>query len=538
MASSRLACSATHGLRYANVKTAKMLDEETENLYIQNIEEFVIDENKVVTYKWLSKTLGVHVNTAKQLLYAFATQSGEAKTAGIKKTYLISGVLLNDGGCKVTVVQEDNLQKLKEQFRTITSEHIYSVQKVKNDTALRDLYKVDSLQKDDSNPKPAISCSKCLLRTDTELSKLRIQAEAATVTSDSKQWPTGPTKKPPASKSPAKDTNNSNNHVTNGEAEKGDKAAEGNSAIVKNGRKPGSIAAMFAAQGSKGQKSTESAKAPSKATAKGKSGGIATFFNKNVGETKTSSEKKVKNQKEEEKSDVDKPKSKENGHCQSLKESSSPPEKKRKSVSEKSEEESTSSKRRKLSEGKTDSEEINTKSKKVVDAKLNKSKKPNKKKGKDSDNNEKSVKKRKRIIVADSDSDDDIFEKEEIPESPPPIEEHEPELPSQQSEMEDIIPCTPQHELNKGRKRIRKLVDKTFMDDDGYMITKKEFVYESCSESDHEEGKENEGKTNSESTPKNIKKETESNVKESPKKKVSPPQKSKQATLMNFFKKS
>ncbi|XP_049773758.1 DNA polymerase delta subunit 3-like [Schistocerca cancellata] len=515
-----------------------MLDEETENLYIQNIEEFVLDENKVVTYKWLSKTLGVHVNTAKQLLYAFATQSAEAKTAGIKKTFLISGVLLNDGGCKVAVVQEENLQKLKDQFKTITSEHIYSVQKVKNDTALCDLYKVDSFQKDDSSPVPAISCSKCLPRTDSELSKLRIKAEAATVTCDSKQWPTGPTKKAPSSKSPTKNTENSNKRVTNGEADTAEKTVEGNSAVVKNGPKPGSIAAMFAARGSKVQKSSESSKAPAKSTAKGKSGGIATFFNKNVGETNANNEKLLKNQTKEAAPDGEKPKSEENGHCPSPKGNDSPPEKKRKSVPEISEQEATSSKRRKISEDKIDSEEVNIKSKKVVETKSNKSKKPNKRKEKGNDNSEKSVKKRKRIIVADSDSDDDIFEKEEIPESPPPLEEHEPELPSQRSDMEDIIPCTPQQELNKGRKLIRKLVDKTFMDEDGYMITKKEFVYESCSESDHEEGKENEVKTENESTPKNTKKETQNNVKESPKKKVSPPQKSKQATLMNFFKKS
>uniref|UniRef100_D6RG54 DNA polymerase delta subunit 3 n=1 Tax=Mus musculus TaxID=10090 RepID=D6RG54_MOUSE len=36
-----------------------------EQLYLENIDEFVTDQNKIVTYKWLSYTLGVHVNQAK-----------------------------------------------------------------------------------------------------------------------------------------------------------------------------------------------------------------------------------------------------------------------------------------------------------------------------------------------------------------------------------------------------------------------------------------------------------------------------------------
>ncbi|KAM9300245.1 DNA polymerase delta subunit 3 isoform 9-T10 [Morus bassanus] len=37
-----------------------------DELYLENIDEFVTDQNRIVTYKWLSYTLGVHVNQAKQ----------------------------------------------------------------------------------------------------------------------------------------------------------------------------------------------------------------------------------------------------------------------------------------------------------------------------------------------------------------------------------------------------------------------------------------------------------------------------------------
>ena len=49
---------------------------------------------------------------------------------------------------------------------------------------------------------------------------------------------------------------------------------------------------------------------------------------------------------------------------------------------------------------------------------------------------------------------------------------------------QEIIPDTPQQEKNS-KRRGRKLVNKTFVDESGFMVTKK--VYESCSEEEKEE---------------------------------------------------
>uniref|UniRef100_A0A8C8C1Q2 DNA polymerase delta subunit 3 n=1 Tax=Oncorhynchus tshawytscha TaxID=74940 RepID=A0A8C8C1Q2_ONCTS len=78
-----------------------------DDLSLDNIDEFVNDQNKIVTYKWLSLTLGVHVNLAKQLLYHYLDSS-----ALLHATYLVSGKFVkNDTTChKVSLVQEDQLE--------------------------------------------------------------------------------------------------------------------------------------------------------------------------------------------------------------------------------------------------------------------------------------------------------------------------------------------------------------------------------------------------------------------------------------------
>lgn len=53
----------------------------------------------------------------------------------------------------------------------------------------------------------------------------------------------------------------------------------------------------------------------------------------------------------------------------------------------------------------------------------------------------------------------------DAPDSPPP-----PEIAPKpyESDGDDVIPPTPEAEL-KGRKRVRRMKDETFMDEDGYM---------------------------------------------------------------------
>ncbi|XP_041256076.1 DNA polymerase delta subunit 3 [Onychostruthus taczanowskii] len=80
-----------------------------DELYLENIDEFVTDHNRVVTYKWLSYTLGVHVNQAKHINHSLLNVLEQCH--------------------KVAVVREDKLEAMKSKLSTIASVHVYSIQK-------------------------------------------------------------------------------------------------------------------------------------------------------------------------------------------------------------------------------------------------------------------------------------------------------------------------------------------------------------------------------------------------------------------------
>jgi hypothetical protein len=59
------------------------------------------------------------------------------------------GRFLSDGaGCKIQIVPEEDLIRAKAEFKTLTSEHVYSVQKAKTLPDLAILYAVDKHERD------------------------------------------------------------------------------------------------------------------------------------------------------------------------------------------------------------------------------------------------------------------------------------------------------------------------------------------------------------------------------------------------------
>uniref|UniRef100_A0A6I8N4W3 DNA polymerase delta subunit 3 n=1 Tax=Ornithorhynchus anatinus TaxID=9258 RepID=A0A6I8N4W3_ORNAN len=102
-----------------------------DQLYLDNIDEFVVDQNKIVTYKWLSYTLGVHVNQAKQMLYDYVERRRKENSgARLHVTYLVSGNLVENGSChKVAVVREEKLEAMKSKLAVTASIHVYSIQR-------------------------------------------------------------------------------------------------------------------------------------------------------------------------------------------------------------------------------------------------------------------------------------------------------------------------------------------------------------------------------------------------------------------------
>lgn len=115
-----------------------------DQLYLDNIDEYVQDQDKIVTYKWLSLTLGVHVNTAKQMLYHYLEHKRKESSGPLHATYLVSGKSVDKGQTchKVAVVREEELEEAKSKLSVVVSVHVYSVHKA----LLRDsapLYSVD-----------------------------------------------------------------------------------------------------------------------------------------------------------------------------------------------------------------------------------------------------------------------------------------------------------------------------------------------------------------------------------------------------------
>ena len=91
----------------------------------------------------------------------------------------------------------------------------------------------------------------------------------------------------------------------------------------------------------------------------------------------------------------------------------------------------------------------------------------------------------------------------------------------------------------KGRRRVRKLVEKTIKDEDGFMVTKKE--YESASETDDETEETKPVSSVLSMSKANVQKKKSEAVVQSPEKKkakvVKQNKDKKQQSIMSFFKK-
>ncbi|EPE24354.1 hypothetical protein GLAREA_08206 [Glarea lozoyensis ATCC 20868] len=127
----------------------------------------ILTEDKIVTYRLLSRALKVHVNAAKEMLYEFHKQQNAKKPQSIHATYLLSGTKRkeeptdgeakkdNDGDnymqsspimsssmpmpeedystvippvLSITLVREEDLEKIRAQYEEINSIHVYSLE--------------------------------------------------------------------------------------------------------------------------------------------------------------------------------------------------------------------------------------------------------------------------------------------------------------------------------------------------------------------------------------------------------------------------
>ncbi|VDI79170.1 DNA polymerase delta subunit 3 [Mytilus galloprovincialis] len=472
-----------------------------DEMYLDNLDEWVNDENQIVTFKKLSLELKVHVNKAKQMLYSFVQhQRNNKDNDHLFVTYFVAGLSHPVVGVKTVkcmVVPEENIEAFKSTLSVVTSSHIYSVgrSKVKDDNKLYladyDLIHKDSTTNTDIFKFSSIKYPKAKLRSDTEVeSQKRYKTEPTTtkqVNGSSKQ-------------------NGENGHASQKPKQNGENSNVSQKPAAKP-QKKGGIAGMFANQAKKmsPEKDTKNkTKSPEKDT-------------KEVKEEDSKDSKKNAKESSNKKGGVMAFFSK-----QTAKANEKPPEPVKKDKIVKSEPEVKQE---------TIKKEPSPAKRKVSD----KGKGKRSKSGQDSDDDSQKKRRRIKAVLIDSSSEEEMDYESPIPSpvrepSPAPESPVPKEVEKESPEKHSPEKTTYTNNGEKKRKRRRKLVPKTFMDDEGYMVTEK--VWEDVS-------------TDASETEQPPPKKPQEKVTKSPqKKKASPKKKSppsaggrKQAALTNFFKK-
>ncbi|XP_063040066.1 DNA polymerase delta subunit 3 [Engraulis encrasicolus] len=414
-------------------------------LYLDNIDEYINDHNKIVTYKWLSLALGVHVNLAKQMLYHYLDKSRkDGSKTPLHATYLVSGKCVQNGGLchKVSVVREDQLEDTKSRMDSTISIHVYSLQKAEiKDSGT--LYSTDYDAVRDNlkncNKYSAIHCEAAVPMSAAELELIQdIQQQHS-----SPEKPSKPTISAPApAKAPAPTA-----AKTNAKASKGIMGMFANKAPAKT-----TTTTPAANLEVKQEKKEET---PAVEASEPKPSAKTTAMNKFFGTSTKTQDKSIKKESEPVVPETSKPspvKSKQ----------SPPPAKTKDTETEKMDDEDFKPAKKQ--------KEVRSKTKRLDLS--------------DSDEEESrkraSQSKKRRRIKKQLDSSDD----EDAPAKPAVVT---PPSPERQVKLERTSTALEVPAGEKIRKRRRVLKSKTFLDDEGCIVTEKAYESESYSESEEME---------------------------------------------------
>ncbi|KFP09468.1 DNA polymerase delta subunit 3, partial [Egretta garzetta] len=389
-----------------------------------------------VTYKWLSYTLGVHVNQAKQMLYDYVERKRKENSgAQLHVTYLVAGNLMQNGQVchKVAVVREDKLEAMKSKLATIASVHVYSIQKalLKDSGPLYNTdYDIVKTNLHNCSKFSAIHCAAAVPRTSAEVSQAQTSLQAGSQTQS--------------------DTNAVSVPAVNG---------HGPSTAKQPSQQPKGIMGMFAAKAASKPQDTnketkaEAKEAPGVSAVSSKPPAKGNIMNNFFGKAAMNKLKvnSVPEQPKEEKEVVKPsvPVAEPESSCNAVVEK---PGKK------------------------TESTRIQQKDKK------SKMKRVDKSDSEEEREPENLKKKRKRIKQLESDSSDE----EDVPLSPTPEEEKAPSPPPVPALKTELEPASAEVSSGgKKRKRKRVLKSKMFIDEEeGCMVTEKVYESESCTDSE------------------------------------------------------
>ena len=95
--------------------------------YLDNLDERIHGANEIATFRWLSRTLFVSAGVAKQMMFAFWQREKNGNNA-VHAVFLLGGVKIN-GQRAFELVDEQSVDDCRRSFTSITTEHIYSLQK-------------------------------------------------------------------------------------------------------------------------------------------------------------------------------------------------------------------------------------------------------------------------------------------------------------------------------------------------------------------------------------------------------------------------
>jgi len=439
----------------------------SDEMYMEDLDGWILEENKVVTYKYLSRALDVHVNTAKQMLWSYK-ESKQGACKGV--VYFVSGLTKGSEDkvpeTRVSLVKEEKLQETLASLDKVFSQHVYSIQ-LSEAVSASALYAVDlEVFKED----PMGCCKHVAIKNPLAVPRAAVAppkiAPGVQMVKEVKKE----VRKTGALEGAFAKTKKSS-----------DEPVKSNSVSSVKELKPKVINSP--------EKKSLSVNSGSKKAKPG--GGIANFFSAKPKAEKPV-EKAEKGSKSEEKENI------ENKESTEKEDNSNKPA-------------------------------VNKKPPVKVETKSFGKK--------DKEEEEEKNKKRKRIqVLSDSEEEDEEEEKEgeeKIVEPPPP----QAQLLHSDSEDEEVIPATPKEKIEGGgrrggrRRRVKKQVDKTYVDEDGYMVTKK--VVESASETDDETEAAPKPKPEVKQTVN--KKETSEEAPAAKKQKVVAPGAKKQQGIASFF---
>lgn len=219
-----------------------------DKLYLENIEEYVYDMDKIVTYKWLAMTLSVPFSEATRMLSEFVQQHSATPSSKppIYIVYLITGVSRDMNNEKITVslADEKELEEIKAGLDEMISVIVYSIQKGDHLKDRSSLHRAEHELLQENLHKYSDLCS------------------VFTQTSTDDQHSTAG-----SSTTPSLPMEMDQHAKQDDQVDKPDQQAKGNKKIASNKTKPKGIAAMFAAA-KQPKNATQKPSAPDKPTCK------------------------------------------------------------------------------------------------------------------------------------------------------------------------------------------------------------------------------------------------------------------------------